>query len=302
MTGPVLRRGARRRRHRGRARAVRRFCCCRRSTRGRSRSGSGGPGAWRRRRRRCRKAADRDGVDLRRRARRASTPAGATPSGTVAGRHRGLRRVHARHHRHARRCTQGARRRHRRRPLAATRAGGGLRRRDLGRLRHGHVRRRHPRALRSRPSASASGRRCRSTPFAGARVRRRRSCLSSGAILVTGGVDANGTALDVGGPHQPDGAIQLDDARRRRWWRRASSTPPPRPSFPTATARILFGGLPTGTTGAPVAERLVGQAFTAYDVGAQPNRLNATATTMPNGDVLDPRRHDRDRRRRRRAW
>ncbi|MGZ3426814.1 MAG: hypothetical protein ACXVCV_09210, partial [Polyangia bacterium] len=40
-----------------------------------------------------------------------------------------------------------------------------------------------------------------------------------------------------------------------------------------------------GTT-APVAERVVGQAFSAYDVGTQPNRNNATATTMPNGDIL----------------
>jgi len=41
-----------------------------------------------------------------------------------------------------------------------------------------------------------------------------------------------------------------------------------------------------GTSGLPVAERLVGQGFSAYDVGAQENRVNATATTMANGDVV----------------
>ena len=56
--------------------------------------------------------------------------------------------------------------------------------------------------------------------------------------------------------------------------------------FPDGDGAILFGGLPTGATAMPVAERLIGQAFATYDVGAQENRLNATATTMPNGDVL----------------
>jgi hypothetical protein len=56
--------------------------------------------------------------------------------------------------------------------------------------------------------------------------------------------------------------------------------------FPDGDGAVLFGGLPTGTTGAPVAERLLGQAFITYDVGAQENRLYATATAMPNGDVL----------------
>jgi hypothetical protein len=38
----------------------------------------------------------------------------------------------------------------------------------------------------------------------------------------------------------------------------------------------------------PVSERLANQSFSAYDVGplGQPNRINATATTMPSGDIL----------------
>jgi hypothetical protein len=55
--------------------------------------------------------------------------------------------------------------------------------------------------------------------------------------------------------------------------------------FPDGDGAILFGGLPAGSSG-PVAERLIGQAFAAYDVGAVENRVNATATTMPSGDVL----------------
>jgi hypothetical protein len=109
--------------------------------------------------------------------------------------------------------------------------------------------------------------------------------LASGAILVTGGVDGSGNVLSSAGLIPNSGTIKLS----------ATSGPMVAPrvghagaaaKFPEGDGAILFGGLPPGSTTLPVAERIVGQAFSAYDVGAQENRVNATATTMPNGDVL----------------
>ncbi|HXU70216.1 MAG TPA: hypothetical protein VN947_12860 [Polyangia bacterium] len=108
--------------------------------------------------------------------------------------------------------------------------------------------------------------------------------LGSGAIIVSGGEDMNGVALSSAGLINPTGAIMLGTL--------GSPMAAPRVShaaaaakFPDGDGAVIFGGLQSGTTG-PVAERLVGQAFAAYDVGMQDNRINATATTMPNGDVL----------------
>jgi len=109
--------------------------------------------------------------------------------------------------------------------------------------------------------------------------------LSSGAILVTGGVDASGNVLSSAGLIPNSGTIMLATL--------PVSMAAPRvghvgaaAKFPEGDGAILFGGLPMGTSGLPVAERLVGQGFSAYDVGAQENRVNATATTMANGDVV----------------
>ncbi|MGZ3439792.1 MAG: hypothetical protein ACXVDD_09750 [Polyangia bacterium] len=108
--------------------------------------------------------------------------------------------------------------------------------------------------------------------------------LSQGALLITGGVDDSGAALSSAGLVNFDGAIKLGTlsgpmAAARVYHAGAAA------KFPDGDGALLFGGLPAGTT-APVAERVVGQSFSAYDVGAQPNRNNATATTMPNGDIL----------------
>ncbi len=109
--------------------------------------------------------------------------------------------------------------------------------------------------------------------------------LSSGGIVVSGGVDNNGNALSSAGLINPMGAVMLSTlaspmAAGRVGHAAAAAT------FPDGAGAILFGGLPAGVTGMPVAERLLGQGFSPYDVGAQENRINATATTMPNGDVL----------------
>ncbi len=109
--------------------------------------------------------------------------------------------------------------------------------------------------------------------------------LSSGAILVSGGVDMMGNALASAGLINNSGAIKLGTlpspmAAARVGHAGAAAT------FPDGAGAILFGGLPPGATSAPVAERVVGQAFSAYSVGPVENRVNATATAMPNGDVL----------------
>ena len=108
--------------------------------------------------------------------------------------------------------------------------------------------------------------------------------LGSGAIIVSGGEDATGTALSSAGLINPMGAVMLTTlaspmAAARIGHAGAAAT------FPDGAGAVIFGGLPAGATG-PVAERLIGQGFAAYDVGTQDNRVNATATTMPNGDVL----------------
>ena len=108
--------------------------------------------------------------------------------------------------------------------------------------------------------------------------------LSTGAILVTGGVDATGAAQTSAGLIADSSGFRLTTftgpmAAARVGHAAAAA------KFPDGDGAILFGGLPSGSTG-PVAERVLGQTFAQYDVGAQPNRVNATATTMPNGDVL----------------
>ena len=108
--------------------------------------------------------------------------------------------------------------------------------------------------------------------------------LASGSALISGGADDSGAALDTAALVNPDGAVRLTAlpspmAAARRGHAVAAA------HFPDGDGAILFGGLSAGST-APVAERLVGQAFAAYDVGALANRVNATATTMPSGDVL----------------
>jgi hypothetical protein len=109
--------------------------------------------------------------------------------------------------------------------------------------------------------------------------------LSSGGIIVSGGVDASGTAQNTAGLINPDGAIKLSTLSSPMAAGRVGHAMAPC-KFPDGDGALLFGGLPPGTTGQPVAERLNGQAFSAYDVGTQENRVDATATLMPSGDVL----------------
>lgn len=110
------------------------------------------------------------------------------------------------------------------------------------------------------------------------------TALSSGDLLITGGADDAGNPVGTAGLVNPDGAVRLAAIPSPMVAPRLGHAVAPA-KFPDGDGAILFGGLAPGATG-PVAERLVGQAFTAYDVGAQDNRVNATATLMPSGDVL----------------
>jgi hypothetical protein len=120
----------------------------------------------------------------------------------------------------------------------------------------------------------------------GARAFANGTILSSGAFLISGGIDGGGTPLGTAGLVNPDGTIKLTQLASPMAAARVFHAVAPAKFSDGGDGAILFGGLPIGATGAPVAERLVGQAFSAYDVGAQENRLNATATKMPSGDVL----------------
>ncbi|MDB4965894.1 MAG: Branched-chain amino acid transporter, amino acid-binding protein [Myxococcales bacterium] len=109
--------------------------------------------------------------------------------------------------------------------------------------------------------------------------------LATGSILISGGVDASGAPIGNAGLVNPDGAIKLTQLASPMAAARVGHAVAPA-KFPDGDGAILFGGLPLGSTGAPVVERLVGQSFAAYDVGALENRVQATATKMPSGDVL----------------
>ena len=109
--------------------------------------------------------------------------------------------------------------------------------------------------------------------------------LASGDTLITGGVDGNGMPLNTGGLVNPSGAIRLTAIATPMAAARSGHAVAAA-HFSDGDGAILFGGLPVGST-LPVAERLLGQTFAAYSLGTTtPNLVNATATTMPNGDVL----------------
>lgn len=108
--------------------------------------------------------------------------------------------------------------------------------------------------------------------------------LGSGNTLVTGGLDENGNRVDAAAQLIASGTTALNAL--------STSLAAPRSGhagaaakFPDGEGAILVGGLPDGSA-APVAERLVGQSFSAYDVPGLENRVNATATTLPTGQVL----------------
>ena len=100
--------------------------------------------------------------------------------------------------------------------------------------------------------------------------------LSSGAILVTGGVDANGNALSSAGLINIDGAIKLTTLSGPMAAARVGHVGAPA-NFPEGDGALLFGGLPPGATTEPVAERTVGQSFSQL----RRRRACRTASTPP---------------------
>jgi hypothetical protein len=109
--------------------------------------------------------------------------------------------------------------------------------------------------------------------------------LASGDTLISGGLDGNGAPLGTAALVNPSGAIRLTAIATPMAAARSGHAVAAA-HFPDGDGAILFGGLPVGST-SPVAERLVGQTFAAYGLGMTlPNLTGATATTMPNGDVL----------------
>jgi hypothetical protein len=110
------------------------------------------------------------------------------------------------------------------------------------------------------------------------------TALGSGNTLVTGGFDENNNRMDAAAQLVASGTTAVNTL----------STPLAAPraghavaaaKFPDGEGAILVGGLAAGSA-APVAERLVGQSFSAYDVPGLENRVDATATTLPTGQVL----------------
>jgi hypothetical protein len=114
--------------------------------------------------------------------------------------------------------------------------------------------------------------------------------LPSGSALVAGGLDGNGMPLATAALLTTDSSPTLTPVPSPMAAARSQMAIAPA-KFPDGEGAILFGGLPINST-APVAERLVGQAFSAYDLGAQPNRTGATATQLHDGRVLVLGGHD----------
>jgi hypothetical protein len=107
--------------------------------------------------------------------------------------------------------------------------------------------------------------------------------LLSGSTLISGGMDGNGAPLGTAALVNPDGTVKLSAIASPMAAPRVGHAVAPA-KFPDGDGALLFGGLAGG--GGPVAERLVGQTFSAYDVGPQADRANATASRLPNGEVL----------------
>jgi len=108
----------------------------------------------------------------------------------------------------------------------------------------------------------------------------------SGALLISGGIIEGGMRLQSAALLSTDSSPKVTAlpgsmvAARARHCAAAAS-------YPDGEGALLFGGL--GPVGGPVAERLVGQTFFAYDgggfIGVQ-SRDNATCTRLPDGRVL----------------
>lgn len=106
--------------------------------------------------------------------------------------------------------------------------------------------------------------------------------LGSGTGLVTGGLSATGAKLGTAALLQTSGTARLTALSTPMASPRAGHAVAPC-KFADGDGAILFGGL-GGDTG-EVAERLVGQSFSAYALGV-PNRDFAAATALPDGSVL----------------
>jgi hypothetical protein len=108
--------------------------------------------------------------------------------------------------------------------------------------------------------------------------------LAGGAGLVTGGADDSGQPLASAALITTAGAAHVDAISGPMVAPRLGHAAAPA-HFPSGDGALLVGGLASAGAG-PIAERLIGQAFTAYDVPGVDNRIGATATTLQSGAVL----------------
>jgi hypothetical protein len=107
--------------------------------------------------------------------------------------------------------------------------------------------------------------------------------LASGAALISGGRDSNGTALASAALASTTGTVRITAVASPMAAARLHHAVAPA-KFSDGEGAILFGG--TNGNG-PVAERLVGQSFVALDLPVEVlDRSYATASSLPSGDVL----------------
>jgi hypothetical protein len=109
--------------------------------------------------------------------------------------------------------------------------------------------------------------------------------LGNGTTLISGGFDENGAPLDSAVLLPSSGTVQLNPLSTPMAAPRAQHAAAPATFSDGTAGALLVGGLASGSQG-PVAEKLVSQSFTAYDVPGLENRLQATATALSGGNIL----------------
>jgi hypothetical protein len=115
------------------------------------------------------------------------------------------------------------------------------------------------------------------------------SVFGNGSLMVAGGADGNGAPLSSALVISTDTSPRVTAIGAMQAPRLGAACAPAK--FPDADGVVCFGGLVVGSV-QPVAERLTGTSFAAYDMNMPKNRVGAIATPLGDGRVLFTGGHD----------